>query len=313
MASDQGATTFITGAAGFIGTELIKVLVSGGHHVVGLTHSMEAAHRVRNAGAVPVMGDLLEAGRWQDEAAADWVFHLPPHPTAGRRMTWPRVDSIARERVLMDAHLLDAVAAGATRRVVYVADTSWYGATGFNAITEDEAPRATGWGRRFAPALDRLDGYVLAGLPVVTAFPGLIFGNGAWFRERVIEPVMAGRHVVQFGAAERWVSPIHVHDCARALVHLAERGEPGGRYFLVNDDPIRLNDFAETFARLVKRPLRLWRLPAMATRLAIGPVLAECLKADAVFSNIRLRGIGFRFRYSTLEQGLAQVLGEIDE
>jgi hypothetical protein len=124
---------------------------------------------------------------------------------------------------------------------------------------------------------------------------------------------MAGRHVVQFGTGEHWVSPIHVHDCARALVHLAERGEPGGRYFLVNDDPIQLNEFAETFARLVKRPLRLWRVPAAATRLVIGPVLAECLNADAVFSNIRLRGIGFRFRYSTLEQGLAQVLGEIDE
>lgn len=313
MASDQAATTFITGAEGFIGTELIKVLVSGGHHVVGLTHSIEAAQRVRRAGAVPVMGDLLESGRWQDEAAADWVFHLPPHPTTGWRMTWPRVDSLARERVLMDAHLLDAVAAGATRRVVYVADTSWYGAMGFKAITEDEAPRPTGWGRRFAPALDRLDGYIVAGLPVVTAFPGWIFGNGAWFRQRVIEPVMAGRHVVQFGTAERWVSPIHVHDCARALVHLAERGEPGGRYFVVNDDPIRLHAFAETFARLVKRPLRLWRVPEAATRLVIGPVLAECLEADAVFSNIRLRGIGFRFRYSTLEQGLAQVIGAIDE
>jgi uncharacterized protein len=313
MASDQGATTFITGAAGFIGTELIKVLVSSGHHVVGLTHSIEAAQRVRHAGAVPVMGDLLEAGRWQDEAAADWVFHLPPHPTAGRRMTWARVDSLVRERMLMDAHLLDVVAAGATRRVVYVADTSWYGAMGVRPITEDEAPRPTGLGRRLAPALDRLDGYIVAGLPVVTAFPGWIFGNGAWFRKRVIEPVMSGRHVVQFGAAERWVSPIHVHDCARALVHLAERGEPGGRYFLVNDDPIRLQEFAETFARLVKRPFRLRRLPAVATRLVIGPVLAECLKADAVFSNIRLRGTGFRFRYSTLEQGLAQVAGAIDE
>jgi len=28
----------------------------------------------------------------------------------------------------MDAHLLDAVAAGTTRRIVYVADTSCYGA-----------------------------------------------------------------------------------------------------------------------------------------------------------------------------------------
>jgi hypothetical protein len=29
--------------------------------------------------------------------------------------------------------------------------------------------------------------------------------------------------------------------------------------------------------------------------------------------NIRLRGIGFRFRYPTLERGLEQVLGALDE
>ena len=42
-----------------------------------------SARRPRSACVVPerspVMGDLLEPGQWQDEAAADWVFHLPPH------------------------------------------------------------------------------------------------------------------------------------------------------------------------------------------------------------------------------------------
>jgi hypothetical protein len=284
-----------------------------GHQVFGLAQSMEAAQRVRRAGAVPVMGDLREPGQWQDEAAADWVFHLPPYPVGGQRLTRRHVESVAHARVLMDAHLLDAVAAGPTRRIVYVADTSCYGAVGPRPITEDEPPRPSAWGRCLTPALDRLDGYVLAGLPIVTAFPGLVYGNASWFRERVIEPVMAGRRVLQFGKTGPLVSPIHVHDCARALVHLAEHGEAGGRYFLVNNDPIRMHEFAETFARLANRPLRVWRLPAAATRLVVGPVLADYIQGDAVFSNIRLRGIGFRFRYSTLEQGLQQVLGTLHE
>jgi NAD dependent epimerase/dehydratase family enzyme len=36
------------------------------------------------------------------------------------------------------------------------------------------------------------------------------------------------------------------------------------------------------------------------------------VSADAVFSNIRLRGIGFQFKYPTLEHGLEQVLGALD-
>ena len=124
---------------------------------------------------------------------------------------------------------------------------------------------------------------------------------------------MAGRRVLQLGDTGPWVSAIHVEDCARALVHLAERGETGGRYFLVANDPVRAHDFARTFARLANRPLRVRRLPAFATRLVAGPVMGDLLRADAVFSNIRLRGIGFRFQYSTLDEGVAQVLGALHE
>ena len=313
MAGDTAATTFITGADGFVGRALVKILVARGHQVFGLTQSAEAAERMRRAGAVPVVGNLLETGQWQDEASADWVFHIPPHPVSELRVTRKRAASIARARVLMDAHLLDAVAAGPTRRIVYVGDTSCYGAIGPRSITEDEPLRPSAWGRCLTPALDRLDGYVVAGLPIVTALPGWVYGNGSWFRERVIAPVMAGRRVVQFGRSGPWVSPIHVHDCARAIVHLAEHGEPGGRYFLVNSDPIRVHEFAETFARLARRPLRVWRVPTAATRLVVGPVLADHIQSDAVFSNIRLRGIGFRFQYPTLEQGLQQILGALHE
>jgi nucleoside-diphosphate-sugar epimerase len=313
MAGDTKATAFVTGAAGFIGTELIKTLVEGGHPVFGLVRSLEAADRVRRAGAAAVMGNLLEPGQWQDEAGADWVFHLPPHPLRMRRVTRRRAEAIGRDRVSMDAHLLDAVAAGPTRRIVYVADTGSYGSTGVRAVTEDEPLRPSAWGRCLAPALDRLDGYVVAGLPIVTALPGWVYGDALWFRDRVIDPVMAGRRVLQFGKTGPWVSPIHVHDCARALVHLAEHGEAGGRYFLVNSHPVRTNAFAETFARLANRPLRTWRVPAAAARFMVGPVVADELQAGAVFSNIRLRGIGFRFRYPTLEQGLQQILGALDE
>ncbi len=258
------------------------------------------------------MGDLLEPGRWQDEAAADWVFHLPPHDLYGPRTTRGRAASMARARVLMDTHVLDAVAAGTTR-VVYVADTSCYGATGSRPVTEDTPPQPSAWGRCLTPALERLDGYIVAGQPIVTTFPGWVYGNGGWFRERVIKPVMARRRVLLFGKAGPWVSPIHVEDCARALVHLAEHGEPSGRYFLVNRDPIRLHEFAATFARLANRPLRVFRVPAVATRLVVGPILADHLQADAVFANIRLRASGFRYRHPTLDDGLQQILGALDE
>jgi uncharacterized protein len=311
MTGHVGATAFVTGASGFLGIELVKVLVGRGHRVSGLAPTLDAAQRIRRAGAVAVIGDLREPGAWQDAVEADWVFHLPPHWARAGRVTRRHAESFARARVAMDTHLFDA--ARTSLRIVYVADTSCYGAPGERAITEDEPPRPSTWGRCVTPALDCVDGYVVAGLPIVTALTGWVYGNGSWFRERVIAPVMAGRRVPQFGGTGAWVSAIHVRDCARALVHLVERGEPGGRYFVVNSHPIRVHEFALTFARLANRPLRVWRVPGPATRFFLGPILADYIQADAVFSNIRLRGIGFQFRYPTLEQGLTQVVGVLHE
>jgi uncharacterized protein len=312
MTAHARESAFVTGAGGFIGSELVKVLAARRHRVFGLTESAEAATRVRRAGGVPVMGDLLEPGPWQDEAGADWVFHLPPHAVPGARLTQRCAAGLTQSRVLMDTHLLDAIAAGPTRRIVYVADTSCYGPTGGQRpVTEDAPPQPSAWGRCLTPALERLDGYVVAGEPIVAAFPGWVYGNGGWFREHVITPVMAGGRVPLFGRTGPWVSPIHVEDCARALVHLAQHGEPGGRYFLVNRDPIRLHEFATAFARHAGRPLRAFRLPAAVARLVIGSVLADYLQSDAVFSNIRLRGTGFRFRYPTLDHGLQQIVGDL--
>jgi NAD dependent epimerase/dehydratase family enzyme len=99
----------------------------------------------------------------------------------------------------------------------------------------------------------------------------------------------------------------------RALVHLAEHGRSGGRYFVANNAPVRVDEFAKTFARLATRPLRVCRVPAAASRFVLGSLWPEYPQADAVLSNIRLRAIGFRLEYPTLEDGIGQILRGVHE
>ena len=303
MSTRPPTTAFVTNPAGFVGAELVSTLVARGLQVLALTPSTEAASRVRNAGATAVMGELLTPGRWQDEMAADWVFHLPP-PFDRMRIGSTHEDAV-RALVSTDRHVLDAVAAGSTRRIVYVASLTRDRATNTRPITEDELPAPCG-ADSWHPSLDCLEGYALAGLPIVTGIPGCIYGNRGWFRDLIVERVMTGRRVWLLGPSQ-CVSPIHVRDCARALVHLAERGERGRRYFIANSESARIDDLARTFARVANRRLRIWRLPA-AARVIAGQRRAVCAGPDTVLSNTRLRGTGFQFEYPTVEEGCRQIL-----
>jgi nucleoside-diphosphate-sugar epimerase len=302
---EPASTAFVTDPVSLVGAELVSTLVDRGHDVLALATSTEVAVRIRRAGAIPVAGNLATPGRWQDEVAADWVFHLPPPVDLRRRR--PERTADARARVSIDRHVFDAVASGTTRRLVYVASLARYRTGTTTPITEDELPAPCAADSRHTSPLDCLEGYVLAGLPIITGIPGCVYGSSGWFRDLIAAPIVAGRRIGLWRPADHFVTPIHVHDCARALVHLAARGAVGRRYFVANSEPTRLDELAATFARVANRPLRTWPFPVVA-RFLTDRHPVSCGPLDTVLANLRLRRTGFEFEYPTVEQGCRQIL-----
>lgn len=303
------ATAFVAGGTGFIGRDLVRVLRGAGHGVRVLTRSTKGAELVRALGGEAIDGDLLVRGRWQDAAReADWIVHLAQPRTFGGRVTRERAESYRVERQSMDRNLLDVLDSKRVRRVVYVGGTSYYGNLGVERRDESAMPVPRGWGPYVAPAIDRLAGDLARGLPIVTAFPGYVYGDGSWFREYVLAPLARRKRINTISGRSRFGSPIHVVDCARALAHLLERGEIGTRYFVVDDRPTPWSSFYETAARAMKREPKLRKIPVWLLRWLVGPVVTDSVLSDAVLSNARLKATGFSLRFPTIEEGVPEVV-----
>lgn len=306
------ATAFVAGGTGFIGRAFVRVLLDAGHTVRVLTRSTKGAELVRAMGGDPIDGDLLTRGAWQKTAEnSEWIVHLAQPQTFGGRVTRARAEAYRRERQAMDRNLLDPLDPSRTRRIVYVAGTSYYGNLGTELRDESATPHPRGWGPYIAPAIERLGADLDRGLPIVVAFPGYVYGDGSWFREYVLAPLARDKKISTLSGRSRFGSPIHVDDCARALAHLLEHGDVGGRVFVVDDRPIPWSSFYETAARAMQKEPRLRKIPVWLLRLLVGPVVTDSVTSDAVLSNARLKKSGFTLRFPTIDEGVPDVVAKM--
>jgi nucleoside-diphosphate-sugar epimerase len=306
-------TVFLAGGSGFIGAEFCRASVAAGDTVLALCRSQESAGKAEALGAIPVHGDLLEAGDWQKQARnAEYVVHLAQPEVVGGRVTIKRAKLYRHRRLLMDANLLGTLDPQRVKRVVYVSGTSYYGNLGAELHDETATPRPHGIGRFIVDVVERLGAYLEGRVPIVTAFPGYVYGPGSWFREYLFTPLVRGRRLVACGGRSPFGSPIHVEDCGRAIVHLLDHGNVGGRFFLVDDKPVQWSTLQKLTAAALGLTPRFLTVPRWLVPIVMGRIMAESLvETNSVLSNSRLKALGFAFRYATVDTGIPAVVAQL--
>src|SRR5437016_8596813 len=130
----------VTGAAGFIGSQLAERLLDGGHDIVAVdcfTDYYDAALKEENAAGLEVARlDLAE--ETLDLEGVDGVFHLAGQP--GVRSFGNVFEEYVRRDLLASRRVFEAAAAAGVR-VVFASSSSIYGEAERYPTPEDAEPR----------------------------------------------------------------------------------------------------------------------------------------------------------------------------
>ncbi len=240
---------FVTGSTGFIGSALVKELISSGHKVLGLTRSDDGAKALKAAGAEPLRGDLNDLDSLKRGAAAsEGVIHLAFIHDFSKFLENCEIDKRAIEA-------MGSTLAGSDRPLIITSGTGMGSLAPGQLSTEDnfnsKHPNPRAASELAANAILARGVNVSAmRLPQVhdTRKQGLITYAVALAREKGVSAYIGN-------GQNRWPAA-HVSDVARLYQLALEKHGAGARYHAVAEEGVAMRDIAEVIGRGLKVPVK---------------------------------------------------------
>ncbi|MGB8013255.1 MAG: hopanoid-associated sugar epimerase [Terriglobales bacterium] len=228
---------FVTGATGFLGSHVARVLAEQGAELRLLVRPTSDLRNIEGLNADRVVGDLRDPASIEKAlAGCDVVFHV-----AADYRLWVRDSAeMYRSNVEGTRSLLEAARKQGVRRVVYTSSVATMGftsATNVDNVATEESPVSLadmiGHYKRSKFMAEQVAVEAAeAGADVVIVNPTTPIG------ERDIKPTPTGRIVVDFlkrkfpAYVETGLNLVDATECARGHVQALEKGRRGERYIL---------------------------------------------------------------------------------
>ncbi|MFG1425734.1 SDR family oxidoreductase [Roseixanthobacter glucoisosaccharinicivorans] len=241
---------FVTGATGFIGSAVVKELISAGHQVLGLARSDETAAVLSATGAEVHRGSLEDLDSLARGAArSDGVIHLAFNHDFSKF-----VANCEDDRRVIKA--LGSAVAGSDRPLIVTSGTGMANTVPGQPAREDGAvigsdviPRAASEEAAAALAVSGVNVSVMR-LPQVhdTHKQGLVSYAIAMFREKGVCAYVGD-------GGNRWPAA-HVLDVARLYRLAIEKAKPGAKYHAVAEEGVAFRDIVDVIGRRLDLPVK---------------------------------------------------------
>lgn len=252
----------VTGATGFVGTELARALLARGAAVRCLSRASSRRDNLEGLDVEVTVGDLTDrASLDRAIAGCDTLFHC----AADYRLYARDSRELYASNVEGTDNMLAAAAGAGVSRVVYTSTVGALGLCSDGTPANEDTPVAfenmLGHYKRSKFLAERkADEWAARGLPVVIVNPSTPVG------ERDIKPTDTGKMIVDFlnrrvpAYVETGLNLIDVRDAAVGHILAAEKGRVGERYILGNQN-LKLRRIFEILAEITGLPAPTQRLP----------------------------------------------------
>src|SRR6266852_2003366 len=253
---------FLTGATGFVGSHVARVLVAQGADLRLLVRSGSDLRNIQELQSERVVGDLRDAASLKKAmAGCEVVFHV-----AADYRLWVRDPAeMYRSNVEGTRAILEAAHRNNVRAVVYTSSVATMGFTGNGRPADEDSPvsladmighykRSKFMAEQIALEAGR------SGMRVVTVNPTTPVG------EQDVKPTPTGRIVVDFlkrkfpAYVDTGLNLVDVRECARGHIAALEKGKSGERYILGGED-LTLKQILDKLAKITGLPSPMLKLP----------------------------------------------------
>jgi dihydroflavonol-4-reductase len=253
---------FVTGATGFLGSHVARVLADQGANLRLLVRATSNLKNLQGLNADTAVGDLRDSVSLEKAmSGCDTVFHV-----AADYRLWVRdPNEMYQSNVEGTRALLEAARKQGVQRVVYTSSVATIGFTSDGRPADEESPvsladmighykRSKYMAEQLAMEAGR------SGMYVVTVNPTTPIG------EQDVKPTPTGRIVVDFmkrrfpAYVETGLNLVDVQECARGHIAALEKGKTGERYILGGQD-LTLKQILDKLGQITGLPSPTIKLP----------------------------------------------------
>jgi predicted dehydrogenase/nucleoside-diphosphate-sugar epimerase len=248
----QKEKILVTGASGYIGSEVVNKLVKEGFYVRAFVRPLSKTNSLERLGVEIVYGDITDSRTLRRAMEGiDVVMHLAA-PLKGPQ------DFIVRCVVEGTKNVVEAARSSGIKRVIYMSSMSVYDYAKLrdgDAITEksplEEQPEQRG---AYSLAKREAETIALAHLtdksPSWTIVrPSMVVGKGS----NMFSPagVKIGNVLLVFGSRSKHLRLVHVEDVARALVEIIQHASTAGRLYTISSaGELTLREYIDRYIRI---------------------------------------------------------------